>query len=130
MRERVVWKRFETEFLNREVPTQLQTAQDKGSELVLALQTTTDTQDVVGVCSDLSCPHIVQTGSGAHSASYPMGTGSSFHKGRGMVLNFHLQLVQRSRKFASIHPLPHTPSRRNAYLVKHTDKFTLPMSIH
>jgi hypothetical protein len=36
----------------------------------------------------------------------------------------HLQLVPRSRKCGSIQPLPHTPSWRSAYLVKHRDNFT------
>jgi hypothetical protein len=30
------------------------------------------------------------------------------------------------KKCGSMHPLPHTPSWRSAYLVKHRDKFTLP----
>jgi hypothetical protein len=34
--------------------------------------------------------------------------------GRGVKLTTHLQLVPRSRKCGSIHPLPHTPSWRNA----------------
>jgi hypothetical protein len=33
---------------------------------------------------------------------------------RGVKLTTHLQLVPRSRKYESIHPLPHTPSRRSA----------------
>jgi hypothetical protein len=36
----------------------------------------------------------------------------------------HLELVPRSRKRGSIHPLSHTPSCHSAYLVKHKDKFT------
>jgi hypothetical protein len=35
----------------------------------------------------------------------------------------HSQLVPRSRKCVSIHPLSHTPSWRSAELVKHRDKF-------
>jgi hypothetical protein len=34
--------------------------------------------------------------------------------GRGMKLITHLQLVLKSRKCESIHPLPHTPSWRRA----------------
>jgi hypothetical protein len=34
--------------------------------------------------------------------------------GRGVKLTTHLQLVPRSRKCGSIHPLPHTPSWRSA----------------
>jgi hypothetical protein len=41
---------------------------------------------------------VVQTGTGAHPASYLMFT----------------ELVPRSRKCGSIHPLPHTPSWRSA----------------
>jgi hypothetical protein len=33
--------------------------------------------------------------------------------GRGVKLTTHLQLVPRSRKCGSIHPLPHTPSWRS-----------------
>jgi hypothetical protein len=35
-----------------------------------------------------------------------------------------LQLVPRSRKYGSIHPLPRTPSWRSAKLIKHRDNFT------
>jgi hypothetical protein len=48
-------------------------------------------------------------GSGTHQASYPMGTGvggiSSEVKRPGVKLTTHLQLVPRSRKCGSIHPL-------------------------
>jgi hypothetical protein len=50
---------------------------------------------------DFSLLHSVYTGSGAHPASYPMGTGGSFlvgHSCRGMKLTTHLRLVPRSRK--------------------------------
>jgi hypothetical protein len=40
-------------------------------------------------------------------------------------LTTHLQLVPRSRKYGSIHPLPHTPLWCSAQLVKHRDNFTL-----
>jgi hypothetical protein len=36
----------------------------------------------------------------------------------------HLQIVPSSRKHGSIHPLPHTPSRRTAKLEKHRVNFT------
>jgi hypothetical protein len=42
---------------------------------------------------EFSLLHVVQTGSGAHPVSYPMGTGGSYPGGK-----------------ASIHPLPHTSS--------------------
>jgi hypothetical protein len=35
-------------------------------------------------------------------------------RGRGVKLTTHLQLVPRSRKYGSIHPLPYTSSWRNA----------------
>jgi hypothetical protein len=38
-------------------------------------------------------------------------------------LTTHLQLVPRSRKCGSIHPLPYTSSWRSAQLVKHRDNF-------
>jgi hypothetical protein len=50
-------------------------------------------------------------------AHYPMGSGGSFsggYSGRDMRLTTHHQPVPRSRKCGSIHPLPHTPSRRSA----------------
>jgi hypothetical protein len=37
----------------------------------------------------------------------------------------HSQLVQKSRKLGSIHPLPQTSSWRSASLVKHRDNFTV-----
>jgi hypothetical protein len=42
----------------------------------------------------------------------------------GVKLTTHLQMVLRSRKRGSIHPLPHTPSWRSAQLVKHRENFT------
>jgi hypothetical protein len=36
----------------------------------------------------------------------------------------HLQLMPRSRKYGSIHPLPHTSSWRSDYFLKHRDDFT------
>jgi hypothetical protein len=40
-----------------------------------------------------------------------------------MTLTTHLQLVPRSRKCGSIHPLPHTSSWRSAELAKQRDNF-------
>jgi hypothetical protein len=48
--------------------------------------------------------HRVQTSSGAHPASYPMGTRGSFP---GMKLTTHIHLVPRSRLRGAIPPLPH-----------------------
>jgi hypothetical protein len=44
--------------------------------------------------------------------------------GRDVKLTTHLQLVERSWKRGSTHPLPYTPSWRCAYLVKYGDNFT------
>jgi hypothetical protein len=41
-----------------------------------------------------------------------------------MKLTTHLQLVPRSRKYGSIHPLPYTPSWRSDQLVKNRNNFT------
>jgi hypothetical protein len=57
--------------------------------------------------------HSVQTGSGAHPASYPMGTGG-FSSGVKRRRTTHLQLVPGSRKLRSTHLLPLTPSLRSA----------------
>jgi hypothetical protein len=48
---------------------------------------------------NLSLRHHVQTGSGAHPASYPVGTRDSLPggKGRGVKLTTRLQLVSRSK---------------------------------
>jgi hypothetical protein len=55
--------------------------------------------------------HVVPTGSGAHPASYPMGTGALFP---GREADHLLQLVPRSIIRGSIHPLPRTSSWRGA----------------
>jgi hypothetical protein len=46
------------------------------------------------------------------------------YSGLCVKLNTRLQLVQGPRKCGSINPLPHTPSWRSAYYVKHRDNFT------
>jgi hypothetical protein len=51
-------------------------------------------------------PNLLSNGYWGH---FPRGL-----SGRGVKLTSHLQLVQRSRKCGSIHPLPHTPSWRIA----------------
>jgi hypothetical protein len=50
---------------------------------------------------------VAHTGSGAHPASYPKGTGGSFPGGKatGVWSCSHLPLVPRSRKHRSIHSL-------------------------
>jgi hypothetical protein len=61
------------------------------------------------------CPlHVVQTGSGTHPASYPMGTEGAFPGGKPAAPATHLELGPRSRIRGYIHPLPHTPSWRSA----------------
>jgi hypothetical protein len=65
---------------------------------------------------ELSRLHIVQTCSGTHPASYPMGYRGLFPPGikwSGRELTTHLQLVQRSIKRGSTHPPPNTPSWRS-----------------
>jgi hypothetical protein len=55
---------------------------------------------------EFSCHYIVQTGSGAHHACYPMGTGSCFPWGKAaeaLKLITHLQLVLSSRKYEYIY---------------------------
>jgi hypothetical protein len=47
------------------------------------------------------------------SNGYPMDL-SQEKRGKGVKLTTHLQLVPRSRKRGSIHPLPHTSSWRSA----------------
>jgi hypothetical protein len=56
--------------------------------------------------NEFSVVHVVQTGSGAYPASYPMGIGdiSLAQNGRVMKLTIHLQLVLSSRNRGSIHP--------------------------
>jgi hypothetical protein len=41
-----------------------------------------------------------------------------------MKLTTHLQLVPRSKKCGSIHPLPHVSSWRSTYLLTYSDNFT------
>jgi hypothetical protein len=52
--------------------------------------------------------HSVQTDSGAHPASYPMGPGGTFpgSKAAGVKLTTHFHLVPRSRNGGAIPPLP------------------------
>jgi len=69
--------------------------------------------------------YYVQTGSGAHPDSYPMGIRGSFHggKGWGMKLTTHLHLVPRSRMHGAIPTFPQYPLMAWS-LVKHRDNFT------
>jgi hypothetical protein len=69
--------------------------------------------------------HHVQTGSGAHPASYPMDTRGSFpgdKTAKAWIWPTHLHLVPRSRTFGAMPPLPNTSSRRGVQL-KHRDNF-------
>jgi hypothetical protein len=58
--------------------------------------------------------HIVQIGSGAHPASYPMGTGGFFPGGKaiGVKLTAHFQLGTRLKTCGVVSALPHPPSWR------------------
>jgi len=60
-------------------------------------------QEFFSVC------HCIQTGSGSHPASYPMGTLGSFPQGfsHGMKATAFLQLVPRLRMHGAISPHPH-----------------------
>jgi hypothetical protein len=67
-----------------------------------------------------SMSHIIQTSSGAHPASYPVGTQGSFPGVKWLVREahtIHLHLVLRSRVHGCIHPLLHTLSWHSASLV-------------
>jgi hypothetical protein len=61
--------------------------------------------------ADFSSSSCIQTGSGAHLASYPMGTGGYFpgvKRGRGVTLTTHLHLMPRlgmSRSYTSSPPM-------------------------
>jgi hypothetical protein len=61
---------------------------------------------------EFSSLHVVQTDPGAHSNSYPFGTGAFSRElsGRGVKLITHLPLVQSSRIRGSIHPHLHITS--------------------
>jgi hypothetical protein len=67
--------------------------------------------------------HRVQTSSGSHPASYPMGTRGSFP--RGVKLTTHLHPVPRSRMHGAIPPLPHMSTWHSSQSKKkHRDNFT------
>jgi hypothetical protein len=63
-----------------------------------------------------------------------MGPGGPFPWGGlkwpGVKLTTRLQLVPRSRKHGSIHPLPHTSSWHSIELVRQRDIFTLLFLLH
>jgi hypothetical protein len=67
----------------------------------------------------------VQTGSRAHPASYPIGTGGSFPGGkaaRGVKLTTPPSSAE-VKNGGVVPPLPYTFSWRGAYLIKHRDSF-------
>jgi hypothetical protein len=67
-----------------------------------------DRGSIHGRGSDFSLPHRVQTGSGAHPASYPMGTWDSFPGGKvagAWNWPFHLYVVPSERMRGAIPPL-------------------------
>jgi len=63
---------------------------------------------------NFSLLHRFQAGSGAHPASYPVGTG------QGLKLIAHVQLVPWLKMRGAISPLPDTTSWRGAYLSRGT----------
>jgi hypothetical protein len=74
--------------------------------------------------------HCIQTGSGAHLASYPMRT-RAFPSGwsdRIVKLTTHLHLVPKSRMRGATPPLLNTPSWRGAQL-QHRDNFTFHLTM-
>jgi len=75
----------------------------------------------------LSLRHAVLTGSGAQSASYPMGTGDTYRgiNGRGVKLTTNLRLVSMTRICGAMPTLPHTSSWRGSWLSTGT---TLPFT--
>jgi hypothetical protein len=76
---------------------------------------------------NFSLHHRVQTGSGAHPASYPVGTRGSFPRGRAAL---DLHLVNRSRMREALPPLLHTPSKRGAQLKKAQGQlYLLPLPV-
>jgi hypothetical protein len=76
-------------------------------------------QFLAGV-GNFSLHHHIQNGSGAHLASYPMGTRAL---SLGVKLTTHLHLVPRSRLHGAIPPLPQYVFIAWC-LVKHRDNFT------
>jgi len=74
---------------------------------------------------NFSLRHHVQTGSGAHPASHPMGVGGSFTGGKrpGVKLTSHLYLIPRLIRCGAIPPLPLYDFIAWC-LVKHRDNFT------
>jgi hypothetical protein len=66
-----------------------------------------------------------QGGSGVHPDSYLMNTVGSFQVVTlpGLSLSTHLNLMPRIRMCGSIHPLPHTSSRRGASLFEQRENF-------
>jgi hypothetical protein len=74
---------------------------------------------------DFSLLHSVQTSSGAHPASYPVGVGGSFPWGCEGEYS-HPSSV-KVKNGGVISPFPHTSSWCVALSVKHRDNFTLPL---
>jgi hypothetical protein len=75
---------------------------------------------------EFSLLHSVQTGSGAHSASYPMGTSGCYlgEKRLEREADHSPPTSAEINKMWTLRPLPHTPSRCSAYLVKLRNNFT------
>jgi hypothetical protein len=70
--------------------------------------------------------HSVHAGSGAHSVSYPMGTGDSFpgDKAAGHEADHSPPSSVEFKNGGAMPPLPHTSSWHSAWSIKHRDNFT------
>jgi hypothetical protein len=64
--------------------------------------------------SDFSLLHSAQAGSGADSASYPMGTGGSFPRGKGHEADSSPPSSAEVRNGGAIPPFHHMSSWHNA----------------
>jgi hypothetical protein len=78
--------------------------------------------------------YVVQYGSEANPAFYPIILGGLFPRGGGgeerpdLKVTSHIQLVPMSIKGGSAYPFPHTPTWCSDLLVKRRDNFCLAMN--
>jgi hypothetical protein len=81
----------------------------------------------LGRTRNFSILHSFQTGSGAHPASYPMGTEGSFPgvKRPGREADRSPTSNAEVKNGGAIPALPRTSSCSSAYVIKHKDNFTL-----
>jgi hypothetical protein len=80
---------------------------------------------------EFSLLHGVQTGSGAHPATYPTGAWSSIPGGKrpGPEADRSPPSIAQVKNGGAIPPLPHMSSRRSASLIRHRDSFIFYQSI-